>query len=113
MQALLDAHPSLLADRDANGNMLLHNVVLEGDADVVEIILEKGCDVNARGLASITPLDLAIRRGDPEIVQLLLRHGADPKQESGQRQPLDRARELGDEMIVELIEAALGQTERP
>lgn len=113
MEALLVANPTLLTDRDANSNMLLHNVVLEGEAEVVEVILENGCDVNARGLASLTPLDLAIRRGDPEIVRRLLSHGADPKQESGQRKPLDRARELGDEKIIRMIEAAMGQTERP
>jgi ankyrin repeat protein len=49
----------------------------EGQIDVVEFLLMKGEDVNAKTKNGRTALILAVAKGHPEIVGMLLTHGAD------------------------------------
>jgi ankyrin repeat protein len=44
--------------------------------DVVVSLIEKGADINAKNKDGETPLDLALRQGHKEIVELLRKHGA-------------------------------------
>ncbi|KAH0558758.1 hypothetical protein GP486_004596 [Trichoglossum hirsutum] len=60
------------------GYTLLHFAVALGYDAAVEGILEKGADVNAMDFTSCTPLQLAATCGNGQIVDILLRHGADP-----------------------------------
>ena len=46
--------------------------------DMLRALLAAGADVHARGLNDWTALHLAVMADDPEAVQLLLDHGADP-----------------------------------
>ena len=79
---LTDAVNSLLSygarptGRDHMGEIPLHKAAREGYAHAVEALLEVS-DVNAVSSAGMTPLHWACLAGDPEIVRLLLRHGAD------------------------------------
>jgi ankyrin repeat protein len=43
---------------------------------MVELLITKGANVNARNGASRTPLWYAKDKGDTEIVELLCKHGA-------------------------------------
>ncbi|CAM9819039.1 unnamed protein product, partial [Discosporangium mesarthrocarpum] len=48
----------------------------EGHADVVQLLLEHGSEVNARGDSSWGPLHCAAFHGNSLVVELLLNHGA-------------------------------------
>jgi ankyrin repeat protein len=55
----------------------IHCAVLSGMLSRVVALLEAGADINARtSVYSSTPLDLAARRGQLEMVRFLLRNGA-------------------------------------
>ncbi len=59
--------------RDSEGNTALHRVVTLEEEELVELLLEHGADVNARGDGGARPLHCA---GTTEIARLLLEHGA-------------------------------------
>ncbi len=40
-------------------------------------MLRNGADVNARNNFDETPLHFACKRGDPQLVHMLIKHGAD------------------------------------
>jgi serine/threonine protein kinase/ankyrin repeat protein len=57
---------------------LMYAVSAENIA-VTKAILDKGAGVNVPGKGGWTALMLAVKRGNPKIVELLLLHGADPQ----------------------------------
>eukprot|EP00127_Corallochytrium_limacisporum_P006982 Clim_evm36s239 gene=Clim_evmTU36s239 len=66
--------------RRANGMTLLHVAVMNGDLNVVMLLLERGADVNARDDEDWTSLHLAVdsdERHSVAILDLLLEKGAD------------------------------------
>ena len=54
----------------------LHSAVAAGKSDNAEALLEAGADPNARQHAGFTPLMEAEQRGDLDLGELLIRHGA-------------------------------------
>ncbi len=46
-----------------------------GHKEIVELLISKGADVNAKDDGGDTPLDLTILRKQPEIADLLRKHG--------------------------------------
>ena len=50
----------------------------DGHADVVELLLDAGCNVNATGTDRITLLHKAAKNGSVELVSMLLSRGANP-----------------------------------
>ncbi|KQO19203.1 ankyrin repeat domain-containing protein [Acidovorax sp. Leaf78] len=80
MRRLLAADSHALSTFDDLGRTPLHYAV-EGDHyRAAEWLIQQGAVVNAHDEPMIgeTPLCLAVRRDYPEMVELLLAHGADP-----------------------------------
>ncbi|KAK0732057.1 ankyrin repeat-containing domain protein [Lasiosphaeris hirsuta] len=46
--------------------------------DLVKMLVENGADVGAKGPEGYSALHAAVSKGSKEIVNLLLRYGADP-----------------------------------
>ena len=69
-----------LSYTDEHGNNLLHRECIRGDVELIQMLLEKGMDVNAKNNQGLTPLRLARNYNngtkEEEIVTLLLSCGA-------------------------------------
>lgn len=63
------------------GGHCLARAAGRGDKDMVNLLLKKGAEVNARGTGRSghfhTPLIAACNSGEEDLVRLLLNHGAD------------------------------------
>jgi cytohesin len=71
MNILLNNHAPIRIDKD--GNTLLHQAVQSGVKDAIQLLLDrKEIDVNAKNTYQSTPLSIAIRNADLEIIKLLL-----------------------------------------
>jgi ankyrin repeat protein len=84
VQLLLDYNADMDV-RDGDGDTLLHRAVIRGRLEVAQLLLKLSMEVNSRNKKGSTPLHLASTgnstsyypQGNPDVVRLLLDHGAD------------------------------------
>lgn len=105
-ESLIDALETNSIDinfMDDVGQTLLNWASAFGTAEMVEYLASKGGDIN-KGQRS-SSLHYAACFGRPNIVKILLRHGANPdlRDEEG-KTPLDKARERGEECHREVVQ---------
>lgn len=83
----------------------LHLAVAVKDIKLAEILISKGADVNARDDTGHTPLNVATvsNVNSTEMVELLLKHKADPNSNSKLRSPLMSACSNGNGEMVKLL----------
>jgi len=85
---------------------LLALAAFQGQLDTARVLLERGADPNAKGQQDATPLMMAVAapRPDPELVRLLIDHGADiSTHDRAGRTALDWALTQGDTPIARLL----------
>ncbi|MHC4119327.1 MAG: ankyrin repeat domain-containing protein [Planctomycetota bacterium] len=76
VKSLLSENPELLNAKDEDGHAGLYFALDEDcDKDIVELLLAKGADVNAKVNAGFTALDLATAQGHKDVADLLRKHG--------------------------------------
>ena len=68
---------SYLQKRNKSGSTALENTVQAVDAEIVEVLLACGSDVNKRNGEGRTPLHLAALRGSVKTMELLVKYGSD------------------------------------
>ncbi len=86
----LKERPQDLDVPDYAENTPLQIAALEGNTEVVQLLLEACCDTNCRNIDKETPLIDAVENGHLGVVQLLLKAGLDPRQTNAKGQePLD------------------------
>ncbi|KAJ9331895.1 hypothetical protein DTO027B5_6298 [Paecilomyces variotii] len=73
---VLFASRTSLDSRRRLGGRMLHFDAERGNADMVQILLQNGADIEARDTWDVTPLFKAAQNGHIEIVQILLENGA-------------------------------------
>ena len=90
---------------DWHGVTLIHNAAQRGWADRVKLLINHGADINAiDDEYQSTPLGMAARWGQEEIVELLLDAGADPaKSGAPWSTPLAWAEKKGHTRIIEIF----------
>jgi ankyrin repeat protein len=89
IKAILHDNPGLVFSKDDDGKTPLHYASTQGQKDVVEMLLARKVDVNARDKDGGTPLYYAAKYGSKDVVELLLANKAevDAKDNDG-RTPL-------------------------
>ena len=110
LRELLDANPELAQAWSSDGFTPLHLAAFFGQADAVELLLERGAGVEVvskHEFVKVTPLHSAVAAEgaeDARTVQTLLEHGAPPNARAeGGATPLHSAAANGDRAIVELL----------
>lgn len=81
----------------------LHGAVSNDDVELLEYLIAKGCDINARNADDETPLHLASTRGLHRIVAALLKHGAVADTRSYTTSPLESAAAADHAHVIELL----------
>lgn len=67
----LDENPEEMEGVDEIGYTMLHNEAVAGNAPIIEALLKKGADKNAKTKRGDTALDLAKKLGWKRAIQLL------------------------------------------
>lgn len=90
--------------RNKKGQTLLHIAILQNKVDVVEFLVEKGCDVDAMDNSSETPLHYAAKKGLQNILLFLVQFECktDVKNTNGNT-PLHLAVNNGHERCVKAL----------
>lgn len=80
LTAFLDADPGAINSYSSYGFTPLHHAAYMADVSIVQLLLDRGADVNAvsRDHMQLTPLHQAAVKGKRDMVALLLDHGANP-----------------------------------
>lgn len=108
VKAFLSANPALvfsnydeLGDNPLSGGKPLHYAAEGGHKNVVELLLAKKADVNAKANSGYTPLELAAFGGHKDVAELLLANKADVN--AGLQSPLLDAAARGHTDVVKLL----------
>ena len=101
--------PEDLDDPDFAGNTPLQIASLKGNAEVVKMLLDAGCDITCKNIDLDTPLIDACENERSAVVKLLLQAGMDPRQGNARGEEpldlLDPSSEVYEEMKAALTEA--------
>lgn len=86
----LKERPEDLDAADNAGNTPLQIASLEGNAAIVKILLDAGCDTACKNIDKDTPLIDAVENGHLDVIKLLLKAGLDPRQSNAKgEEPLE------------------------
>ncbi len=77
VERLLDRHPELVRVQDSRGSTPLILAAYYNQGDIVDALLKKGADVNAKDGSGSTALMGACFKGYDEVARKLIRAGAD------------------------------------
>lgn len=109
LSAALDLEPRTIESFSTDGWTLLHLASYFGRLEAAQLLLDRGAAVEARSRNTMAnqPLHAAAAGRKPELVRLLLAHGApaDSKQDGGFT-PLHSAAQSGDLETIKLLLAA-------
>ncbi|XP_044762829.1 uncharacterized protein LOC123319871 [Coccinella septempunctata] len=80
----------------------LHGASMNGDVEIVRLLIMKGADLDCRNLEGMTPLHFACKHGHEAVVDLLIEHGVSIHAETSITRwlPLHMAAESGNENIM-------------
>jgi ankyrin repeat protein len=93
--------------RNAMGVRPLHSAVAGGSKEIVDLLLARGADPEARQRGGWTPLHAAAAAGRVDIAQALLQRGAGPDTHNDEgKSPLDLARASNRPAVIQVLERA-------
>jgi len=92
MSLWLSRDPGLVNAKDRYGHTPLHIAAIYERTKIVDLLLEKGTDINIKSTSGATALNYAQAHGQVEVAKLLIRKGAD---QSARKWPVIRGDYLG------------------
>ncbi|MBC7862454.1 MAG: ankyrin repeat domain-containing protein [Bacteroidia bacterium] len=97
---ICNAQPDLIKGKDKYGFSILHGAVMDDKEELINFLIEKGAEVNAKNDEGITPLHIVLY---PEIAEILIKKGAlvNCISDNGNT-PLHSMAENGDESLDEV-----------
>ena len=110
VQAELDKGVNVIEKEDNYGRTPLHHASTNGHKKIVELLIAKGADVNAKSKYTGTPLRAAAEKGHKEIAELLIAEGANVNANHGGHTPLDWAISRKHPETVDLLRKHGGKT---
>lgn len=106
VRALIESRPSLLRERNGEGQTPLHAAVIGEKKDVASFLLERGAAVDEADMWRRTPLFYAAQADDLPIAKLLIAKGADVNSQDSQRTSiLVIASQYGPRVLEALLES--------
>jgi len=104
VRAMIAANPQLVMARNKLGKTPLHYAVTYAAPKMIELLLEKGADINAPDNSGLTPLHVAAMLDRTNEAQALIAHGANIEaRDSFGDTPLHTAALFGQAHMVELL----------
>lgn len=106
VKEMLDADPSVLRSRSADGFPVLGLAIFFGHGELARWLIDQGADVNApaTNAMKVAPVHAAAAMGDRETMRVLLERGADPNaQQQVDYTPLHDAAGRGDIEMAKLL----------
>ena len=116
LAAELKERPHHLNEPDYARNTPLQIAALEGFVEPVRHLISEGCTVNCKNIDGDTPLIDAVENGHLQVVEILLKAGADPRMRNGKGfEPLDLVNVESDdyEAIRDSLTTAKAKFRRP
>ena len=115
MRVLLAENPKLVHERDKEGSTPLHWAAWKGHANVVDLLLESGADIQAHNENfhwGTTALHAAAHGNHRAAAEVLLAHGADVNavRSTGSGTPLEETKVHNATAVARVLRAA-GATE--
>lgn len=103
----------LASGMDINQSAALELAILMEKEEIVDLLIDRGADVNRPGLSGDLPLTVAARRGRPELMRRLVERGADvDRRDQRGMTPLEHAQRQGQPEAVEFLRRN-GARDRP
>lgn len=112
VRAVLDEHPGWINERGAHDfGLLWYTAIGGGLVEMAELLIDRGADVERQHHLGTTALHYAALGGQIELVDTLLRHGADPtragrKFGGARRTPIEIAEQRGHAEVAERLRRA-------
>ncbi|MCK4816745.1 ankyrin repeat domain-containing protein, partial [bacterium] len=104
VRSLIEKGVGVDTREDSMFKTALHRAAISGYKDVVEILLAKGADIDARDSYAASALHYVAREGHNEIAELLIAKGADVNaKDTRGRTPIDLAMNQGRKEIAKLL----------
>ena len=82
---------------------MLYHTVIKGDTETVSLLIEKGADIDAKTPKGLTPLYIAARSKKYNVLELLIKKGANVNELCRGESALFVAAENGDEKLAKIL----------
>jgi len=100
---LMAKNPDVVREQNGLGQTALHWAAEFGEAGIARALLQAGAPVECADLKGCTALDVAAAKGQAEVIEVLVKHGAGVVRRPKTKAPLHWAAEQGNLLMLEFL----------